>query len=465
VRSPGADIAPSSPPPTRARLSKRSFAFDSLFTSSAALLAYSLALITGPLLARNLGAAGRGELAAVSVPAELFGWILCFGLPVAAVYYAKEHDRRHLVMTSWVFSLGVGGLLVAAAWFLIPSYLSGHLPLTVPWLRAFLVVNLAFAPVVTAIELLTAEGAMVAFNVWLRLPIVLNALAVIVLAILGRLTLTNALAASLGSNVIWFAAVILSLHAWPGRGFRLNVMKRQFSYGSRQVLGSLSNLVIQVMDQFLLVGLVSPAKLGIYAVAATGSSVTGPLAEGIGQTLFPRLLHIPTDRHRSMLGRAIVLGLVASILASAAVAAAVPWVIPALFGHAFRASVLPLWLLLPGQCAFNVGWIAAAKLQADGRPGAQSMGLFWAAVTTVIGLLLFVGRFGIVGAAVVTSVAEFVYLAYVMIALRRRPPLKRIQWVAEQRTAWFLEPNAGAGIGWLEPRQAPSARPDAPPRE
>jgi O-antigen/teichoic acid export membrane protein len=430
VRTQGADAAPSSPPPTRARLSRRSFAFDSLFTASAGVLAYSLALITGPLLARNLGAAGRGELAAVSVPADLFSWILCFGLPVAAVYFAKEHDRRHLVMSSWVFSLVAGGLFVAAVWFLIPSYLSGHSPLTVPWLRAFLVVNLAFAPVITAIELLTAEGAMVAFNLWFRLPLVINTIAVVVLAILGRLTLTTALAASLGSNVIWFASVILALRAWPGRGFRLHVMKRQLRYGSKQVLGLVSNLVIQRLDQFLLVGLVSPAKLGVYAVAATASSVTGPLAEGIGTTLFPRLLHISADRHRAMLGRAMILGFVASILASAAVAAAVPWFIPTLFGNAFRASVLLVWVLLPGQCAANVATIAAAKLLADGRPGAQSSGLFWAALTTVIGLFLFVGSFGILAAAVVTSVSQFVFLAYVMIAVRRGPPLKRIHWVA-----------------------------------
>ena len=425
----GADLAPSSSPQTRARLSKRSFTFDSLFTGSAGVVAYSLALITGPLLARNLGTAGRGELAAVSVPADLFSWLLCFGLPVAAVYYAKEHERRHLVMSAWVFSVVAGGTFIAGVWFLIPLYLSGHSPLTVPWLRAFLVVDLAFAPVITAIELLTAEGSMVAFNLWLRLPLVINTVAVVVLAILGRLTLTAALVASLGSNVIWFLAVIVCLHAWPGRGFRFSVMRRQLRYGSKQVLGLVSNLVIQRLDQFLLVGLVSPSKLGIYAVAATAAAVTAPLAEGIGTTLFPRLLHIHTDRHRQMLGRAILLGFVASLLASAAVAVAVPFVIPLLFGQAFRGSVLPVWVLLPGQCAANVGTIAAAKLLADGRPGSQSVALFWAALITVIGLFLFVGTFGIIAAAAVTSVSQFVFLAYVTIALRRGPPLKHIHWL------------------------------------
>ena len=132
-----------------------------------------------------------------------------------------------------------------------------------------------------------------------------------------------------------------------------------------------------------------------------------------------------------MLGRAIILGVVASMLASAAVAVAVPFVIPPLFGHAFRGSVLPVWVLLPGQCAANVATIAAAKLLADGRPGSQSAGLFWAAVTTVIGLFLFVGSFGIIAAAAVTSVSQFVFLGYVTIALRRGPPLKRIHWMNE----------------------------------
>ena len=459
MTSQGADVVPSRPPQTRARLSKRSFTFDSLMTAGAGVFAYSLALITGPLLARNLGTFGRGELAAVSVPADLFSWILCFGLPVAAVYYAKEHDRRHLVMSAWVFSLLGGGLFVAAVWFLIPSYLSGHLPLTVGWLRAFLIVNLAFAPVVTAIELLTAEGSMVAFNLWLRLPLVINTIAVVVLAILGRLTLTNALAASLGSNVVWFVAVMIGLHAWPGRGFRFDVMKRQLRYGSKQVLGLVSNLVVQRLDQFLLVGLVNPSQLGVYAVAATASSVTGPLAEGISTVLLPRLLHITTN-HRAMIWRAILLGLVASVLASAVVAAAAPWVIPFLFGPGFRASVLPVWILLGGQCAANIGTIAAAKLLADGRPGAQSAALFWAAVATVIGLFLFVGTYGIIAAAVVTSVSQVVYLVYVLFALGRKRPPRRIRWVAELDsgpTFYALPPELDGSppslppIGWYRP--------------
>ena len=459
MTSQGADTAPASPPQTRARLSKRSFTFDSLMTAGAGVFAYSLALITGPLLARNLGTFGRGELAAVSVPADLFSWILCFGFPVAAVYYSRQHGRRSLVMSAWVFSIVGGGLFVAAVWFLIPSYLSGHLPLTIGWLRAFLIVDLAFAPVVTAIELLTAEGHMVAFNLWLRLPLVLNTVAVVVLAILGRLTLVNALAASLGSNVVWFIAVILALHAWPGRGFRFSVMKRQLSYGSRQVLGLVSNLVVQRLDQFLLVGLVTPSELGVYAVAATASSVTGPLAEGISTVLLPRLLHISAG-HRAMVWRAMLLGLVASVLASLAVAVAVPWVIPFLFGPGFRASVVPVWILLGGQCAANVGTIGCAKLLADGRPGAQSAALFWAAAATVVGLFLFVGTYGILAAAGVTTGSQLVYLAYVLLALARKPRHPPIRWVAEIDAApgLYALPHSMEGgppslppIGWYAP--------------
>ncbi len=455
----GAELAPVSPPESRARLSKRSFTFDSLMTAGAGVFAYSLALITGPLLARNLGTFGRGELAAVSVPADLFSWLLCFGLPVAAVYYSRGNTRRSLVMSAWVFSLLGGGLFVAAVWFLIPSYLSGHLPLTIGWLRAFLIVDLGFAPVVTAIELLTAEGQMVAFNLWLRLPLVLNTVAVVGLAIIGRLTLTNALAASLGSNVVWFVAVMIALHAWPGRGFRLTVMRRQLSYGARQVPGLLSNLIVQRLDQFLLVGLVTPSELGVYAVAATASSVTGPLAEGISTVLLPRLLHVNTQ-HRTMVWRAVLLGAASSVLASLAVAVAVPWVIPFLFGPGFRASVVPVWIMLGGQVAANVGTIAAAKLLADGRPGANSIALMWAAAATVVGLFLFVGTYGIIAAAAVTTASQVVYLAYVVFALCRKPPPRPIRWVADADSLpgfYALGPTLEGGppslppIGWYAP--------------
>jgi O-antigen/teichoic acid export membrane protein len=94
-------------------------------------------------------------------------------------------------------------------------------------------------------------------------------------------------------------------------------------------------------------------------------------------------------------------------------------VLPPLFGGAFRASLVPLWVMLPGQCAANVATVVSYKLMADNRPGAASAGLVVAAVVTVAGLAIAIRPFGILGAAAVTTASQVSLLAYVAAALFR----------------------------------------------
>ena len=165
--------------------------FAGTVTAAAGLAVYALSAISGPVLARTLGPAGRGDLAAVTLPTEMFGWLLAFGLP-ATVYLAREREDRQLLMSAWVFAVVVGGVMIAAVWALVPRYLSGHAALTVPWFRIFLFDGLLFVPMYTAVNLLLARGRVIAFNVLKQLSLVLNTVVVVVLAVAGRLTLTTA---------------------------------------------------------------------------------------------------------------------------------------------------------------------------------------------------------------------------------------------------------------------------------
>jgi O-antigen/teichoic acid export membrane protein len=321
---------------------------------------------------------------------------------------------------------------VLGTWWFVPHYLAGHSSgVTVGWLRAFLVVNLAVVPVMTVIDLLMMQGKTVAYSTWRSVGLVLNTVAVVGLAIAGELTLRNALAASMVTTVVWYAAVIVAHRAWPGRGFRLDVMKLQLHYGSRVAFGSFSALMISRLDMFLLVGIVASSQLGFYVVAVTAAAMTGTLAEAAGTTLFPRLMHTRgTSTYGNVFREGVLWILVTSCVASAATALVAPVGLPLLFGDAFRPSVHLVWILLPGMIAANLAWVFGTRLCAEGRPGAQSWGLFWAAVVTVIGLALFAGPYGITGAAVVTSVSQGAFLVYEAGAVvrhsRRTPTPTRI---------------------------------------
>jgi O-antigen/teichoic acid export membrane protein len=395
--------------------------FQTALTAFSGIFVVGLSAITGPLIGRSLGAAGKGDLAAVTVPPEMFGYLLAFGLPVATLYYADRYTTKQLIMSTWVFSVIVGGLAVAGLWFLIPGYLHGHNHEDVPWLRAYLVVMITYIPVSASVELLRHRQSLVAYNA-LRATFVLtvNTCAIVLLAIIGRLDLTTAIEAAIGSQVVWHLTVLIYCRAWPSRAFQRSVLLTQLGYGSRLVLGSLSEVVVARLDQLLLIGLVSSSELGIYTVAATAAGVSGPAAWGIALALFPRIRRAESEMEaRRATREAVKWTVLSSVTVAVVVAAAAPEILPLLFGNQFRGALHPLWIMLPGQVALDLGNVISQKLMADNSPGDLSKAYVFAAVVTVVGLTLTVAHWGVIAAAVVTSVSEFCYFGYLWWKLRR----------------------------------------------
>ena len=389
-------------------------------TSTTGLVVYGLAAVTGPLLARSLGPSGRGDLAAVLVPSEMLGWVLSFGLPAAAVYYADRYSIRQMMTAAWVFAVVVGGALTLAVWFLVPSYLHEHDPTTVPWLRIFLLVSILFVPAMTAIQLLRLRTDLVAFNVLRSLQLVLETVIIVVLAVIGRLDLTGALWAALASSVVAYVAVLTYARGWPALPLNRRALRDMVHYGGRLSIGNMANLLINRLDQLVMVGLVAPAQLGIYAIAATAAGVSSAAADGVGWVLFARMREArePNQAWSVLLG-----GLRWTLLASCGIGLVIGLssfaVIPWLFGSPFKDAVVPLLILLPGQVVANLGSVVSQKLLVDNRPGAVSHGLVAAAVVSVVGLYALVGRFGINGAAVATTASQIVFAAYVMVVAIR----------------------------------------------
>ena len=389
-------------------------------TSGAGLAVYALAAVTGPLLARSLGPSGRGDLAAVLVPSEMLGWILAFGLPTAAVFYADRYSIRQMVTAAWAFAIVVGGTITLVVWFLVPSYLHEHDPSTVAWLRIFLLVSILFVPAMTSIQLLRLRTDLVAFNVLRSLQLVLETLIIVVLAASGRLDLNGALWAALASSLVAYAAVMIYVRGWPERVLNRRALRDMVHYGGRLSFGNTANLLMNRLDQVVMVGLVAPAQLGIYAIAATAAGVSSAAAEGISLVLFSRLREA---RESDQAWSTLLAGLRWMLLASCTIGLIVGLssfaVIPWLFGAPFKDAVVPLLILLPGQIVADLGKVVSQKLLVDNRPGAVSHALVTAAIVSIVALYALVGPFGIRGAATATSASQVVFTVYVMVVATR----------------------------------------------
>lgn len=402
---------------------------DSAATALSYLATAGLGLVNLPILGYGLGADGRGELAAVVATTQLIGFMTTFGVPRAAVYFASEIQWRRIIMSSWtsVALFAIPFLLV-----LFPVYgwlLDGREEISRSWFYAYLAATLLVNPATTTIFWLRGMSRTVAFNLLNALPALLTSLGYVTLAVVGNLTLGNALASTFIAQVLARLIALAYGRSFPGRGFVMADTKRIHGYAWRAWFGSLSYLVTFRVDQFVLTGLVSSADLGHYAVAATAATLSLPLSRGISQTLLPHIRNATTNEERFLaIDKAVRWTRLASGAMLLLLAAVSPFLIPIIASDDFKPAVIPLLILLPGQFANDLATVYAAALDAFNRPEDASKAQILSAIVTIIGLAVLAPIYGIRGAAAVTSIA---YLAYIVAILAFYRQAKNQVLVAE----------------------------------
>jgi O-antigen/teichoic acid export membrane protein len=192
-------------------------------------------------------------------------------------------------------------------------------------------------------------------------------------------------------------------------------------YGMSQLAAVTPATVNAYLDQLVLSQLVPPAALGCYAIAVSATLVPVPLVSAIGNVAFPRLA-----ARRSVTAGSTRLQLTA-VAASAGLAAAILlpvagcayWLIPAVFGPAYREAVPLLWLLTPGGIFLACGQVAGDLLRGAGRPGLVAVSQGLAAVFTVILLVTLLPVMGVAAAALASTVAYGIALTAMLRCLHR----------------------------------------------
>ena len=330
--------------------------FESLFTSSAFLFTNGLLFVNLFLLARALGDDGRGAVAAAYGNTVVVGWAFQIGVPTAAGYFAKDIDNRRIAMSAWVMTL-LGAIPIALL--LIPFYLwlfrgeafvEGGESLQ-NWFIAFIILQLFNGPFLSAIFWLRGVGNLVKFNALLALPQVLITSGYLVLFVLGRLTVNSALTSTFSMLIIGWVVGLTATKSWPGRGFSKSIFAQVRSYSLKAWVGNLSFFVSLRIDQLLLAGFVPLAELGVYAVAAAISTLSGPIARGFAQSILPFVRTAKSDDERIWRITSAFRQVGALSFAILGAMAATAWfIIPFVLGEKFEPSVRLLLILLPGAC-------------------------------------------------------------------------------------------------------------------
>jgi O-antigen/teichoic acid export membrane protein len=413
------------------------------------------AALGGVIIARALGPSVRGNYAAVTA---WFGVLLIAGEmgQSSAVCYYVAHDTgraRDYVATSRSMMLLTGVLAVLVALVVAPVLADGSPSL----LRAY---QIAFVGSVIAFFGTSYTFALQARSIgdWNKVRLsqpVLGVVAIIVLWQLELLSLTTVVDILIGTTFLQ----LIYAYYWcrrgqlaPGRA-RRELVRPLSRYGMMQLAAVAPASINLFLDRLLLSQLVSPADLGRYAVASSVTLVPVPLVSAIGNVAFPRLAAqrlVTEQSHR--LQRAAVLasaGVSAAILLP--IAASAPWVIPLVFGPAFRGAVPLLWMLTPGGVFLSCSQVVGDLLRGRNRPGFVAISQGLAAIFTVVLLIALLPVAGVAGAAVVSSVAYGVALIAMMQCLWRLPHEPARPAAAPSSGPSPLRGPAGSGSGNGDP--------------
>lgn len=372
-----------------------------------------LGLITAAIIARVYGPEGNGAFAVALLLPNMLATFLNLGIAPANVYYLGSAQvttrnvlyanvRIYLILL--IIGLAIGTVILSwkgreffpgvepfVLWLALAAFplglLQGFLTSIFQGLQQFRAYNLV----------LIAQPL-----IWLAL---IGALAILGIRNIVLLVGTHLLA-SLGVVVlaIWQLRPLLGPRE---ANYQTGYFRQALSYGWKAHLSNILAFVNYKVDIFLVNFFIDPAATGVYVIAVALAEKLWLVSQAVSTVLLPRLSQLSSDEaKRKKLTPLISRWVLMVTLLGGLVLAAIAYPFVALiFGAEYLDSVLPLLILLPGIVVGSASRVLANDIAARGRPELNMYTSVVVVVVNLIGNLVLIPPYGLVGAAIATTLA------------------------------------------------------------
>ena len=169
------------------------------------------------------------------------------------------------------------------------------------------------------------------------------------------------------------------------------------------------------LDQLVISAVLAPARLGLYVVAVTLTSLISLVGSSVALVALPVLARLRSaPKQLAPARRLIVLTLGLSTLVAVPMIVLTPQLLDFFFGQSFRAATSPTRILLVAAVLLSTSRALGAILKALGRPLQAGLADGIALGVTVVALAALLPLFGLVGAAVASLLAYGVSLTWMI---------------------------------------------------
>ncbi|SFA92497.1 lipopolysaccharide biosynthesis protein [Azotobacter beijerinckii] len=384
----------------------------------------ALRLLRNVLLARILGPADRGLFALLGALPELIGAITSGGLNTAVGYQAARQHPMGLLLTLMLI-YGCLASALATLFGVEMMQLFGQDLAIMHQLGPFAWLLLLAVPLfVLKSALLTlhnADGRVGTFNGLRLLESLVPLLLFLALFWMWpHAALSAALISWLGGLALVAAVGLCLLARYHNIRLRWDSGSQGelLRFGSRSHPDVLFQQLLMRADYLLIGLLLDSEKLGYYAMATAAAELLSIVPEAVTTPLMKRLLQ-QGEGIDQLTPLALRLTGTAMLAACLSLALVGEWLIVTLFGSAFQPAYPALLALLPGMFSLCYTSILHLDLLGKERPGTLSVFAGGAAALDLLLAVLLIPRWGIVGAAIASSVAHTA-LALAMLLLYGR---------------------------------------------
>ena len=406
IRSPNADDAiPSGKKLNAAKLTA--------WTLAARIAGIFIRLARNILLARILGPLERGVLNAIVALIELVVLVVGFGLPTSAAYHAARGEHQRAFVPTLAIITAIVGIMVSFIVYTlchVSVLFRGFDELVAPWALLAALTSVFFFVRLIIHHYLIGLGKVTSSN-WLRLIESGLPLALFLLFIwLWRSDLPAAITSwSFGYAIVALISIVIVVdmnRSSIGKPDSL-VARSIVGFGVRSYWGNVFQVIIFRSDLLLISILVGAEAVAFYAVAVVGAEMLLIFSEA-GTTVATRMLlgGSSGDKARRIETTQNIARWTFYIMLPAGIFLALTrefWIWAA-FGTDFLPAASALFWLMPGMVFLAVSGFVKLDLTGRGRPGWISAVLSVCAITNLALNFALIPQWGIVGAAVASSI-------------------------------------------------------------
>lgn len=441
----GSRASGSGTPPDSATISLQRRALG-VFTTN--VLVLGIGYVASVVIARFLGAEGRGLVAVIQTATAVIAGIAGIGTQHAATYYAgRRAHRRGRVLGNGLAHAGVLLVVSLGVALVAKSELQRHVAPGYDariWLLAALLVPIFYLDVLVT-NLLSAQAAFGFRNKLNLAGRITTALAAVVVVAWQGWGVAGALIATAPTMVLPIIGG-LRLLARNRPALSMPVYRASLRYGARVQIGALLHFLNGRFDVLVLSAFAPLSIVGAYAIAQIVAELVLLFPNALGYVL--RAQVASSAPGASLAGPAMRLNGTLVALCVLGVATTGPLMILYGFGSEFRPALVPFAVLLPGMWFLSAGGLVQDTLAGRGRPGLSSL-IAAAEVVITIGLdLLLIPQYGATGAAVASVCAYSFYGCASIIVL------SRLDGVPARSLLFARRHELGGLIHSLRPRRA-----------